>query len=93
LHLNLGHFVGFVLVCAVLVYFIFPLWWDNYRTASEAPSPGLEAEGWTPKLHLNLEIFFLFFTLFLKIYIYIYIFIYLFLVFIFFLFSILSLSL
>jgi hypothetical protein len=25
LHLNLGHFVGFVLVCAVLVYFIFPL--------------------------------------------------------------------
>jgi hypothetical protein len=53
LHLNLGHFMGFfgfVLYCAVLFYFIFPLWWDNNRTTSEAPSPGLEAEGWTPKL-------------------------------------------
>jgi hypothetical protein len=27
-----------------------PLWWDNYRTTSEAPSPGLEAEERTPKL-------------------------------------------
>jgi hypothetical protein len=43
-------FYFFVLFCTVLFYFIFPLWWDNYRTKSEAPSPGLEAEGWTPKL-------------------------------------------
>jgi hypothetical protein len=41
---------GFFLFCAVLFYFIFPLWWDNYRTTSEAPCPGLEAEGRTPKL-------------------------------------------
>jgi hypothetical protein len=59
LHLNLGHFVGFLLLllfCVVLVYFIFPLWWDNYRTTSEAPSPELEAEGWRPKL-LRLKLY------------------------------------
>jgi hypothetical protein len=51
LHLNLGHFVGFFdFFCAVLLYFMHPLWWDNYRTTPEAPSPGLEAEGQTPKL-------------------------------------------
>jgi hypothetical protein len=49
---ELGTLCGFFLVlfCAVLFYFIFPLWRDNYRTTSEAPSPGLEAEGRTPKL-------------------------------------------
>jgi hypothetical protein len=55
LHLNLGHFVGDFLFCAVLFYIISPLWWDNYRT-SEAPSPGLEAEGQTPKL-LRLKLY------------------------------------
>jgi hypothetical protein len=38
----------FVLFCAVFFYFgfssLFPLGWDNHRTMSEAPSPGLEAE-------------------------------------------------
>jgi hypothetical protein len=50
--LNLGHFVVFfVLVCFGLVWFGFcPLWWDNDRTTSESPSPGLQAEGLTPKL-------------------------------------------
>jgi hypothetical protein len=41
---------GFFFFCVALFYFMLPLWWDNYRTTSEAPSPGLEAEGWTPKL-------------------------------------------
>jgi hypothetical protein len=94
----------FVCVCAVLFYFIFPLWWDNYKT-SETPSPGLEAEGWTPKwlrlkLHCNWTwSFFLFSILFyLYIYIYVFSFIYLFFIFILifilfiFLFSILCLS-
>jgi hypothetical protein len=55
LHLNLGHFVVFLLFCVVLFWFglvlvFFPLWWDNDRTTSETPSPGLQAEGLTPKL-------------------------------------------
>jgi hypothetical protein len=70
----------FVLFCAVLVYFIFPLWWENYRTTSEAPYPELEAEGRTPKLHLNLE----FFYFLLYFFIYIYIFFHLFFIFNFF---------
>jgi hypothetical protein len=45
-HSNLGYFVVFCFVCL----FVFPLWWDNDRTASQTPSPGLEAEGLTPKL-------------------------------------------
>jgi hypothetical protein len=50
LHLNLGHLVGFFFcVCVVLFYFMHPLWWDNYRTTSEAWSPGLETET-VPKL-------------------------------------------
>jgi hypothetical protein len=53
--LNWGHFVVvfLVLFCFSLVWFglaFFPLWWDNSRTASETPSPGLKAEGLTPKL-------------------------------------------
>jgi hypothetical protein len=55
----------------VLFYFMRPLWWDNYRTTSKAPSSGLEAETDTKiiktetSLHLNLEVFFfLFFILF-----------------------------
>jgi hypothetical protein len=53
-----------VCVCVVLFYFMCPLWWDNYRTTSEAPSPGLETEMDTQiiktetSLHLNLEVFF-----------------------------------
>jgi hypothetical protein len=47
----------FVLCCVVLFCFsFFPLWWDNDRTTSETPSPGLEAEGWTPKL-LRLKLY------------------------------------
>jgi hypothetical protein len=50
----------FVLFCEVLFYFgfssLFPLWWDNHRTTSEAPSPRLEAEGQTPKL-LRLKLY------------------------------------
>jgi hypothetical protein len=95
-------FVCFLL-CAVLFYFIFPLWWDNYRTtmAMEAPSPGLEAEGRTPKL-LRLKLYCIWTCRFLKIFLilFIYIFFHL-LIFNFysyfysfyFLFSILSLSL
>jgi hypothetical protein len=57
-------------LCAILFYFMRPFWWDNYRTTSEAPSPGLEAEMDTKiiktetSLHLNLGFFFLFFILF-----------------------------
>jgi hypothetical protein len=55
LHLNLGHFVRVFLLCVVFFCF-FPLWWDNNRTTSETPSPGLEAEGRTPKwLRLKLS--------------------------------------
>jgi hypothetical protein len=48
---------------AVLFYFMHPLWWNNYRTTSEAPSPWLETEMDTKivktktSLHLNLEVF------------------------------------
>jgi hypothetical protein len=56
--LNLGYFVLF---CFCLFWFFvfggfFPLWWDNDRTTSETPSPGLEAEGRTPKL-LRLKLY------------------------------------
>jgi hypothetical protein len=57
----------------------FPLWWDNDKTTSETPSPGLEAEGRTPKL-LRLKLyciwtwrFFLYFILFSFIYFYLFI--------------------
>jgi hypothetical protein len=83
---ELGTLCGFlfVLFCAVFIYFISPLWGDNYRTTPEAPSPGLEAEGQTPKLHLNLEIFFTFyFIFFIFIFLYIFLFIYVFFIFIF----------
>jgi hypothetical protein len=49
--------VFFVRICVVLFYFMHPLWWDDYRTISEAPSPGLETE---ISLHLNLEVFWFF---------------------------------
>jgi hypothetical protein len=72
----------------VLFYFMRPLWWDNYRTTSEAPSPGLETETDTKiiktetSFHLNLEVFF-YFLFFILFYFYIYItFIYLFFIFI-----------
>jgi hypothetical protein len=90
----------------VLSYFMCPLWWDNYRTTSEAPSPGLEAETDTKiiktetSLHLNLEVFFffsfnfLFSILFYFIYIYIsffyFLFLFLSLFFLFFIFNPLS---
>jgi hypothetical protein len=33
-----------------LRYLFFPLWWDNDRTTTQTPTPGLDAEGLTPKL-------------------------------------------
>jgi hypothetical protein len=36
--------------CFGVFFCIFHFWWDNDRTTSETPSPGLEAEGLTPKL-------------------------------------------
>jgi hypothetical protein len=82
----------FLFVCLFVFSFLFffcffPLWWDNNRTTSETPYPGLEAEGLTPKL-LKLKIyciwtwrFFNFFTyffliLFLFLFLFIYLFIY-----------------
>jgi Na+/melibiose symporter-like transporter len=44
-----------VCVCVVLFYFMHPLWWDNYRTTSEAPSPGLETDRTTKLLRLKLH--------------------------------------
>jgi hypothetical protein len=92
LPLNLGHFVGFFffLFCAALFYFMLPLWRDNYRATSEAASPGLEAEGRTPKLlRLKLHciwtwgVFFSSIFYFILLYIYIlFAFIYLFFIFI-----------
>jgi hypothetical protein len=88
----------------VLFYFVHPLWWDNYRTTPEAPSPKLETETDTKivktetSLHLNLEVFFLliFFLSstfhFVLFYLYIYL-SFTYFLFLFFLFSILSLSL
>jgi hypothetical protein len=80
LHLNLEHCEGFFF-CAVLFYFMHPLWWDNYRATSEAPSPGLETEmdikiiKTETSLHLNLEAFFLiYFPFCFILYIYIYFF-------------------
>jgi hypothetical protein len=52
LHLHLGYFVVYSLFCFVL----FPLWWENDRITSETPSPGLKAEGLTPKL-LRLKLY------------------------------------
>jgi hypothetical protein len=60
--------------CVVLFYFMCPLWWDNYRTTSEAPSPGLETEMDTQiiktesSMHLNLEVFWFFGFLFFLIF-------------------------
>jgi hypothetical protein len=55
----------FVFLCFAFCFF-FPFWWDNNRTTSETPSPGLEAERLTRKiiktetlLHLNVGIFFI----------------------------------
>jgi hypothetical protein len=70
----------FFLFCMVLFYFIFPLWWDNYKTISEAPSPGLETEGWTPKL-LRMKLYCIwtwrFFFIYLFFYFYFYFFLFL----------------
>jgi hypothetical protein len=85
---------GFFLFSVVLFYFvfssIFTLWWDNHRTTSEAPSPGLEAEGRTPKL-LRLKLYCIWTWRFF-IFLFTYLFSFLFIYFLFFLFSILSLS-
>jgi hypothetical protein len=69
--------VFFVLGYVDLFYFMCTLWWDNYRTTSEAPSPGLETETDTQiiktetSLHLNLEVFgFLDFWFFKMFYLY-----------------------
>jgi hypothetical protein len=47
--------------CVLLfVFFVvclfFPLWWDNGRTSSQTPTPGLEDEGLTSKL-LRLKLY------------------------------------
>jgi hypothetical protein len=99
----------FVCVCAVLFYFMRPLWWDNYRTTSEAPSPGLEAETDTKLLRMKLHgiwtwrFFFILFSIFhivLFYFIYIFflsftyfLFLFLSLFFLFFIFNLLSISL
>jgi hypothetical protein len=49
-----GVFLAFC--CFILFCFVFHLWWDNDKTTSDTPSPGLEAEGWTPKL-LRLKLY------------------------------------
>jgi hypothetical protein len=58
LHLNLGYFVVCFFVCFFVLFFgvFFPLSRDNDRTTSETPSPGLQAEGLTPKL-LRLKLY------------------------------------
>jgi hypothetical protein len=60
LHLNLGHFVGFwfsYFFCFLGVFLVFfPFDEKNNRTTSVTPSPGLEAEGLTPKL-LRLKLY------------------------------------
>jgi hypothetical protein len=58
-NLNLGFlfcFCCFVVCFFYFVFWFFPLWWDNDRTTSETLSPGLEAEGLTPKL-LRLKLY------------------------------------
>jgi hypothetical protein len=51
LHLNLGHFVVvFFVLCCFAWFVFFPLWWDNDKTTSETPSPGLETKVLTTKL-------------------------------------------
>jgi hypothetical protein len=45
----------FIFVCVVLFCFL-PLLWNNDRTTSETPSPGLEAKNLTPKL-LRLKLY------------------------------------
>jgi hypothetical protein len=76
LHLNLGQFVVFFWFCVVLVWFgFFALWWDNDRTTSETPSPGLEAEGRTPKL-LTLKLYCIWTWRFFFIYLFFFLFIF-----------------
>jgi hypothetical protein len=55
LHLNLGHLWRFLVLCCFVWFGFFPLMrqWQNYF---ETPSPGLEAEGLTPKL-LRLKLY------------------------------------
>jgi hypothetical protein len=104
---ELGTLCGYFFYCAVLFYFMCPLWWENYKTTSETPSPGLETEIDTKiiktetSLHLNLEVFFFqFFIFFYFIFIHIYnffhlhfLFLFLYLFFLFFIFNPLSVSL
>jgi hypothetical protein len=93
LHLNLGHFVGFIFFvqfCSILCVPFDETY--NYRTTSEAPSPGLETETDTKiiktetSLHLILGGFFfnlfIFYFLFVLFYLYIYFFHLLFIIFI-----------
>jgi hypothetical protein len=55
------------LLCFVffLLFNFFSFWWDKDRTTSETPSPGLEAEGLTPKL-LRLKVYCIWTWRFLK---------------------------
>jgi hypothetical protein len=76
---------SFFLFCAVLFYYgfssLFPLWRDNHRTTAKAPTPGLEAEGRTPK-SLRLKLYCIWIWRFF-IYLF-YFFIYIFLIYLFF---------
>jgi hypothetical protein len=77
LHLNLGHFVWFVCVCvcvcSFVLFYVSPLM-RQLQNKPEAPSPGLEADGQTPKLlrlkllAFDLEVYFLFFIHFILFY-------------------------
>jgi hypothetical protein len=61
----------------VLLYV--PLWRDNYRTTSEAPSPGLEAEGRRLKFHCiwTCRVFFIIILFYFILFFYFFSFIYL----------------
>jgi hypothetical protein len=51
-------FSFFIMFCFVLflLLLLFFLWWDNDRTITQTPTPGLEAEGVTPEL-LRLKLY------------------------------------
>jgi hypothetical protein len=56
LHLNFGYFVLFCFVFLFVLLFVFSPLIRHDKTTSEKPSPGLQAEGLTPKL-LRLKLY------------------------------------